>query len=335
MAKQRRRKGRSISGIIVLDKAVGLSSNMALQEVKWLFEANKAGHTGSLDPLATGVLPLCLGEATKVSQFLLNSDKRYRARIKLGIRTDSADSEGQVIAQCDEVNVSREQVEQALQSFKGETQQIPPMHSALKVDGVPLYKLAREGKTISREARSICVYELELTDFQGDEIELEITCSKGTYIRTIADDLGQDLGCGAHIIALRRLQAGAFTEADCVSTDALREVKEKHGMDRLDQNLIPMDRAIEDLPEVNLPNIAASQFKNGQSVLVRHLPEEGLVRLYEEEQFIGIGCIDDDGKVFKIGDYIKFEKGSEHSSFSKTGCTLLVILYGGTNELIN
>lgn len=297
MAKQRRRKGRSISGIIVLDKAVGLSSNMALQEVKWLFEANKAGHTGSLDPLATGVLPLCLGEATKVSQFLLNSDKRYRARIKLGIRTDSADSEGQVIAQCDEVNVSREQVEQALQSFKGETQQIPPMHSALKVDGVPLYKLAREGKTIPREARSICVYELELTDFQGDEIELEITCSKGTYIRTIADDLGQDLGCGAHIIALRRLQAGAFTEADCVSTDALREVKEKHGMDRLDQNLIPMDRAIEDLPEVNLPSIAASQFKNGQSVLVRHLPEEGLVRLYEEEQFIGIGCIDDDGKV--------------------------------------
>jgi tRNA pseudouridine55 synthase len=268
-----------------------------LQEVKWLFEANKAGHTGSLDPLATGVLPLCLGEATKVSQFLLNSDKRYRARIKLGIRTDSADSEGQVIAQCDEVNVSREQVEQALQSFKGETQQIPPMHSALKVDGVPLYKLAREGKTIPREARSICVYELELTDFQGDEIELEITCSKGTYIRTIADDLGQDLGCGAHIIALRRLQAGAFTEADCVSTDALREVKEKHGMDRLDQNLIPMDRAIEDLPEVNLPSIAASQFKNGQSVLVRHLPEEGLVRLYEEEQFIGIGCIDDDGKV--------------------------------------
>ena len=297
MAKQRRRKGRSISGIIVLDKAVGLSSNMALQEVKWLFEANKAGHTGSLDPLATGVLPLCLGEATKVSQFLLNSDKRYRARIKLGIRTDSADSEGQIIAQCDGVNVSRKQVEQALQSFKGETQQIPPMHSALKVDGVPLYKLAREGKTIPREARSICVYELELTDFQGDEIELEITCSKGTYIRTIADDLGQDLGCGAHIIALRRLQAGAFTEADCVSTDVLREVKEKHGMDRLDQNLIPMDRAIEDLPEVNLPSIAASQFKNGQSVLVRHLPEEGLVRLYEEEQFIGIGCIDDDGKV--------------------------------------
>lgn len=297
MAKQRRRKGRIISGIIVLDKAVGLSSNKALQEVKWLFEANKAGHTGSLDPLATGVLPLCLGEATKVSQFLLNSDKRYRARIKLGIRTDSADSEGQIIAQCDGVNVSRKQVEQALQSFKGETQQIPPMHSALKVDGVPLYKLAREGKTIPREARSICVYELELTDFQGDEIELEITCSKGTYIRTIADDLGQDLGCGAHIIALRRLQAGAFTEADCVSTDVLREVKEKHGMDRLDQNLIPMDRAIEDLPEVNLPSIAASQFKNGQSVLVRHLPEEGLVRLYEEEQFIGIGCIDDDGKV--------------------------------------
>jgi tRNA pseudouridine55 synthase len=171
------------------------------------------------------------------------------------------------------------------------------MYSALKVNGVPLYKMARKGQTIEREARRITVYSIELTAFEGDELELEIACSKGTYIRTIADDLGQALGCGAHIIALRRTQAGAFTEADCITTQALIEECEAGGLSVIDEHLIPMDKAIEDLPEVVLPSITASFIKNGQPVLVRHLPEEGLVRLYEEEQFIGIGCIDDDGKV--------------------------------------
>lgn len=294
---KRRRKGRNISGIVVLDKAKGLSSNGALQEVKRLYDANKAGHTGSLDPLATGVLPLCFGEATKVSQFLLNSDKKYRARVKLGVRTDSGDSEGIVIDSCEDIDLNRKDIEKALCKFEGEIDQIPPMHSALKVNGVPLYKLARKGETIEREPRRITVYSIELTEFEADELELEIACSKGTYIRTIADDLGQLLGCGAHIIALRRTQAGVFTEQDCVDIESLRTEKEASGFDLLDQHLIPMDEAIAHLPEVILPGATASFIKNGQPVLVRHLPEEGLVRLYEEEQFIGIGCIDDDGMV--------------------------------------
>lgn len=293
----KRKKGRSIDGIVVLDKAIGISSNRALQEVKRIFDAQKAGHTGSLDPLATGVLPLCLGEATKVSQFLLDSDKKYRARLKLGIRTDSGDSEGEEIDKHVDFQLSERQVNEALVAFRGEIEQVPPMHSALKVNGVPLYKMARKGESIEREPRRITVYSIELTAFDGDELELEIACSKGTYIRTIADDLGQALGCGAHIIALRRTQAGAFTEADCITTQALQEEREQRGLTAIDERLIPMDKAIEDLPEVVLPSITASFVKNGQPVLVRHLPEEGLVRLYDQEQFIGIGCIDDDGMV--------------------------------------
>ena len=294
---RRKAKGRDIHGIVVLDKVAGISSNSALQEVKRIFEANKAGHTGSLDPLATGVLPLCLGEATKVSQFLLDSDKKYLARVRLGIRTDSGDSEGNIIEQQDAVNVTRQQVEQALENFRGEIEQLPPMHSALKVDGVPLYKLARQGISIEREPRLVTIYAIALTQFEGDELELEIACSKGTYIRTIADDLGQMLGCGAHIIALRRTQAGAFTEANCVSAEALTQEKELSGLGAIDQHLIAMDRAVSNLPEVRLPSDTAGFVKHGQAVLIPHLPAEGLVRLYEDEQFIGIGVIDDDGKV--------------------------------------
>ena len=297
MGNRRRKQGRNINGIVVLDKAKGLSSNAALQEIKNIYEANKAGHTGSLDPLATGVLALCLGEATKVSQFLLDSDKKYRARIKLGIRTDSGDSDGAVIESRVGFKVNRKKLAREVQRFEGEIEQLPPMYSALKVNGVPLYKLARRGVTVERELRKVTVYSIEMTKFEDDELELEIACSKGTYIRTIADDLGQALGCGAHIVALRRLQAGVFTEEDCVTADFLNKEKQIFGIDRIDELLIPMDRAVIDLPEVVLPSITASSVKNGQAVLVRHLPDKGLVRLYEEEQFIGIGTIDDDGKV--------------------------------------
>ena len=297
MSRQRRRRVRNISGIVVLDKANGLSSNAALQEVKRLYEANKAGHAGSLDPLATGVLPVCLGEATKVSQFLLDSDKRYRTRIKLGIRTDTGDSEGAIIERNEGISVSRKAVERALTKFKGEVEQVPPMHSAIKMNGVPLYKLARKGITVEREPRLVTLYQICLVEFVNSELELEISCSKGTYIRTIADDLGQELGCGAHVIELRRTQAGVFTEKDSISAEELALEKENRGLDKIDQFLIPMDRAIQDLPEVNLPSITASHVKNGQAVLVRHLPKNGLVRMYEDEQFIGIGSIDDDGKV--------------------------------------
>jgi tRNA pseudouridine55 synthase len=282
---------------VVLDKANGLSSNAALQEVKRLYEANKAGHAGSLDPLATGVLPVCLGEATKVSQFLLDSDKRYRTRIKLGIRTDTGDSEGSIIERNEGISISRKAIERALTKFKGEVEQVPPMHSAIKMNGVPLYKLARKGITVEREPRLVTLYQICLVEFVNSELELEISCSKGTYIRTIADDLGQELGCGAHVIELRRTQAGVFTEKDSISAEELVLEKENRGLDKIDQFLIPMDRAIQDLPEVNLPSITASHVKNGQAVLVRHLPKNGLVRMYEDEQFIGIGSIDDDGKV--------------------------------------
>ena len=297
MSTQRRCRVRNISGIVVLDKANGLSSNAALQEVKRLYEANKAGHAGSLDPLATGVLPVCLGEATKVSQFLLDSDKCYRARIKLGIRTDTGDSEGSIIERNAGISVSRKAIERALTKFKGEIEQVPPMHSAIKMNGVPLYKLARKGIVVEREPRLVTLYQVCLVEFVNSELELEISCSKGTYIRTIADDLGQELGCGAHVIELRRTQAGVFTEKDSISAEELALEKENRGLDKIDQFLIPMDRAIQDLPEVNLPSITASHVKNGQAVLVRHLPKNGLVRMYEDELFIGIGSIDDDGKV--------------------------------------
>lgn len=286
-------------GIVVLDKALGGSSNHALQQVKRLFDANKAGHTGALDPLATGVLPLCLGEATKVSQFLLDSDKAYRARIKLGVRTDTADSEGEVIAKADAEAVTEAQIKSALTQFEGDIEQVPPMYSALKRDGQPLYKLAREGKTVEREPRAITVYSIELTDFdpQSQELEIEVDCSKGTYIRTIADDLGQIIGCGAHIIALRRLKAGAFTLADSQSLEELEAAKQADGFNAIDAMLMPMDKAIDTLPAVHLPAYTAQFLKQGQAVQVNKPPADGLLRLYEDEEFLGIGIIDDDGKV--------------------------------------
>ncbi len=286
-------------GIVVLDKALGGSSNHALQQVKRLFDANKAGHTGALDPLATGVLPLCLGEATKISQFLLDSDKAYRARIKLGVRTDTADSEGEVIATADAGAVTEAQIKNALTQFEGDIEQVPPMYSALKRDGQPLYKLAREGKTVEREPRAITVYSIELTDFdpQSQELEIEVDCSKGTYIRTIADDLGQIIGCGAHIIALRRLKAGAFTLADSQSLEELEAAKQADGFTAIDAMLMPMDKAIDTLPAVHLPAYTAQFLKQGQAVQVNKPPADGLLRLYEDEEFLGIGIIDDDGKV--------------------------------------
>jgi tRNA pseudouridine55 synthase len=240
-----------------------------------------------------------LGEATKVSQFLLDSDKAYRARIKLGERTDTADSEGEVIAKVENFTLDEAAVRTALRGFEGEIEQVPPMYSALKQDGQPLYKLARQGKTVERKARAITVYAIELTDFDADanEIEIEVDCSKGTYIRTIADDLGQILGCGGHIIALRRLRAGAFSIEESVTLEALAAAKEAGGFDAIDAHLMPMDKAVDVLPAVQLPSFTAKFLKNGQPVQVRHAPAEGLVRLYEEGEFIGIGSIDDDSNV--------------------------------------
>jgi tRNA pseudouridine55 synthase len=302
LTQRRRQRGRDITGIIVLDKAKGASSNACLQEVKRLFGAEKAGHTGALDPLATGVLPLCFGEATKISQFLLDSDKRYRTRVKFGVRTDTADSEGAVISERSVAGLTRERVLEELEQFRGDIEQTPPMYSALKHQGTPLYKLARAGQEVERQARPVTIYALELlsyaeSDGEGTTAELEIFCSKGTYIRSIADDLGEALGCGAHVTELRRLQAGAFGESQCVSIERLRELKDAGGLEAIDQLLVPADEAVAELPKVVLPSVTADYVKQGQAVLVRHLPDSGLVRLYDEDEFIGIGIMLEDGRV--------------------------------------
>lgn len=297
LAGQRKQRGRNINGILLLDKPQGMSSNAALQQAKRLFQAAKAGHTGALDPLATGVLPLCFGEATKVSQFLLDADKRYLTRIKLGERTDTADSEGQVISARPVENVTKQVLVNCLSQFKGQIEQLPPMYSALKHKGQPLYKLARAGQEVERKRRLITVHDLILHEFDGNELSLEIRCSKGTYVRTIADDLGEALGCGGHVTELRRLQAGIFRLEDCVTPEMLNEIFEKDGLDGIDKLLRPADQAIGHLPEVRMPTDTAAYIRQGQAVMVRHLPPEGLVRLYDEEEFIGIGEILDDGRV--------------------------------------
>ena len=298
MSKQSRRKrGRNIHGIILLDKPQGESSNASLQKVKRLLNASKAGHTGSLDPLATGVLPLCFGEATKISQFLLDSDKAYRTKIKLGIKTASGDSQSEIVQECEDFSVSEAELKKALEQFRGEIEQIPSMYSALKHEGTPLYKLARQGKSVERKVRKVTIYNLEVLSFTGREVELEIHCSKGTYVRSIADDLGDVLGCGGHVIELRRIKAGPFTLDQCITHEELASQVEKGGESGADNNLIPADLAVTDLPKVSLSIDTAFYVKQGQPVIVSHLPTEGLVRLYEEENFIGIGVILDDGRV--------------------------------------
>jgi len=297
LAKQRR--GRNVNGILVLDKPAGESSNRSLQRVKRLFNASKAGHTGSLDPLATGVLPLCFGEATKISQFLLDADKRYSTTIKLGIKTASGDSQSEVL-KTSEVNLDKKQVEDSLEMFRGEIRQIPSMYSALKHKGVPLYKLARKGEEIERKERVVTVYSLNLLDFRGDEIDLEVHCSKGTYIRMIADDLGDQLGVGGHVTVLRRLQSGPFTLAQSVTMEQLEAAAQGTDPGILDQYLIEADFAVEHLEKVDLPTITADFVRQGQAVIARGLPTSGTVRLYDNGQFIGIGKILDDGRVAPV-----------------------------------
>ena len=293
----RRHKGRNVSGIVLLDKPLGITSNRALQIVKRLYNAAKAGHTGSLDPLATGLLPLCLGEATKVSGFLLDADKSYLATIKLGVKTSSADAEGEIIQIRPVENYSKKQINAAIEPFLGDIEQIPPMHSALKVDGQPLYKLAHQGQIIERKARPVHIFDIEVLRYEGDELDINVICSKGTYIRTLAEDIGDKLGCGAHLSALRRTTSGPFDLEDSVTLDEL-ETLSKYGFEELDALLIPSEDALDDWESVNLSNDAAFYICQGQAVQVAKAPTSGLVRLFSEEQgFIGIGQILDDGRV--------------------------------------
>jgi len=299
-----RRRGRDVHGVLLLDKQQGASSNDVLQKVKRLYNANRAGHTGALDPLATGMLPICLGEATKFSQYLLDSDKRYRVIARLGQRTDTSDADGQVVEERP-VTFTATELASALESFRGNTQQIPSMYSALKYQGKKLYEYARQGIEVPREARPITVYELLFIRHEGDELELEIHCSKGTYIRTIIDDLGEKLGCGAHVIYLRRLAVSRYPIERMVTLEQLQalvqqaEQQDVPAAELLDPLLMPMDSPASDFPVVNIPTVVAAYFKNGQPVRASTTPAEGLVRVTEGEEgkFIGMGEIDDQGRV--------------------------------------
>ncbi|UTZ27180.1 tRNA pseudouridine(55) synthase TruB [Vibrio campbellii] len=300
----RRRKGRPINGVILLDKPTGISSNDALQKVKRIYFAEKAGHTGALDPLATGMLPICLGEATKFSQFLLDSDKRYRVIAKLGERTDTSDSDGEVV-ETRPIDVNLEKLEACIDTFRGESDQVPSMFSALKYQGKPLYEYARKGIEVPRESRKITVYEIVLHRFEGDEVEMEVHCSKGTYIRTIVDDLGEMLGCGAHVTMLRRTGVAKYPYEKMVTLEQLNELLEQAHRDEvapkelLDPLLLPMDTAVEDLPEVNLNAELTNLVQHGMPVQVLGAPEGTPIRMTsgEDNLFIGVAEVNDDGKV--------------------------------------
>ena len=275
-----RKKGRDIHGVFLLDKPQGMSSNDILQKVKRIFQANKAGHTGALDPLATGMLPICLGEATKFSQFLLDSDKRYQVTAKLGERTDTSDAEGQVV-ETKVVNVTEGDIQQALAQFRGDILQVPTMFSALKHQGKPLYEYARAGITVEREARPITIFELKFIAYEAPFLTLEVHCSKGTYIRTLVDDLGEVLGCGAHVTVLRRLAVADYPIAAMMSYADLQNMAENQPLDELDKLLLPMDTAVSTLPKINLNEQQTKAVGFGQRVKFENVEQMyGLVRLF-------------------------------------------------------
>jgi tRNA pseudouridine55 synthase len=294
---RRGQPGRDVSGILLLDKPVGVTSNQALQAVKRLYHARKAGHTGSLDPLATGLLPLCLGEATKISAYLLDADKRYWVRVRLGTVTTTGDAEGEVVETRPVVGIDEARVREVLAGFLGTIRQLPPMYSALKHQGQRLYKLAREGVEVEREPRAVTIHAIMLLHLDGEEFEMEVHCSKGTYVRTLAEDIGAALDCGGYVSALRRTGVGPYLADRMVDLPEI-ERRAEEGLEALDALLLPVDSAVGHWPEVKLSEDAAYYLKLGQPVLVPRAPPNGWLRLYDARgRFLGVGEIDDDGKV--------------------------------------
>ena len=290
-----RKRGRDIDGVFLLDKPQGMSSNDIMQKVKRLFQANKAGHSGALDPLATGMLPICLGEATKFSQFLLDADKRYVVTAKLGERTDTSDAEGQVV-ETRPVNVETSQILIALEQFRGDILQVPTMFSALKHNGKPLYEYARAGITVEREARPITIFELNFIEYQAPFLTLEVHCSKGTYIRTLVDDLGEVLGCGAHVTVLRRTAVADYPAEKMMTWDALQALAEQGD---LDQHLLPIDTAVSKLPALKLNAEQSKGIGFGQRVkFANEAKLRGQVRLFSDKNiFLGVALIDDNNVI--------------------------------------
>ena len=290
----RRKTGRDIDGMLLLDKSPGMSSNGAVQKVKRLFQANKIGHTGSLDPIATGLLPLCLGEATKLSGFLLNTDKRYYVRVRLGRTTTTADIEGDTVDEKPVPVFDESILDAILQRFRGETDQVPPMYSALKQGGQRLYDLARKGVEVPREPRKVSIYELCLLEFGANYLDLEVHCSKGTYIRSLAVDIGESLGCGGHVEQLRRLAVGKFDLGQAVPLSRLEALSDEERMSLL----LPLSAIADELPLFNLPDELAFFLRRGQAVFVPKLAVGGVLRLFTREgAFLGIGEVTDDGMI--------------------------------------
>ena len=302
---RRRNRGRSVNGIFLLDKPQGLSSNQALQRVKNIFDANKAGHTGALDPLATGVLPICLGEATKFSQFLLDSDKHYLSTFTLGVSTETGDSEGAILNDQDASAITEQQIEAAIADFCGDIKQVPSMYSALKHNGQPLYKLARQGIEIEREARDITVFSYQILAYRPGpqaQLDVQLHVSKGTYVRSLAEDLGKALGCGAHVSALRRNIAGPFSDSEVITLPELQAMAENADPSDLDQLLKPMDIPVADRMAVELSATVAAYFQLGQPVMSTQAFREGqegdIVRVFREGgAFLGVATVTDDGKI--------------------------------------
>lgn len=291
----KRQSGRDVHGILLLNKPVGIGSNAALQRVKRLFQAKKAGHTGSLDKLASGLLPICLGEATKLSGFLLEADKHYRAQITLGVTTTTGDAEGDILHIRPTDGIDRKKIDTVVQLFMGSIQQVPPMHSAIKYHGQALYKLAHQGKVVERQARSVMIYTLIVHNWVFNQIEIEVHCSKGTYIRTLAEDIGEALGCGAYLSALHRVRVGDYY--DMVDFETLEHHIHK-GFETLDNLLIPMHTALKHWPEIRLSAELTYYIRQGHAVQVPNAPTNGRVKLFTDNaDFLGIGQILDDGRI--------------------------------------
>ena len=297
MARHREAK-KNINGILLLDKPLGISSNKALQSVKTLYGARKAGHTGSLDPLASGMLPLCFGEATKFSQYLLDANKCYRVTGRLGIKTTTADREGEIIKQVDDFSLDLAQLEKVLTQFRGEIEQVPSMYSALKHNGTPLYKLARQGIEVERPARKVTIFELKLLDFDGASFSLEVKCSKGTYIRNLVEDIGDELNLGAHVSELRRLYTDPYIDYPMVTMDSLAQLAQEKEMDKMMALILPIESILINYPTLSLDESLAYFIRNGQSILHSGAPEHGYVRLLnQDEKLLGIGEVTEDGRV--------------------------------------
>ncbi len=277
---------RPLDGVLLFDKPLELSSNTALQKVRRLFQAEKAGHTGTLDPLATGLLPICFGEATKFSMALLNADKTYRALLRLGQTTTTGDAEGEITAE-HPVEVGQAEVDAVLAKFRGEIQQLPPMHSALKHQGKPLYEYIRKGETIERELRSVVIHELLLNSFSGNQMDITVRCSKGTYIRTLAEDIGAALGCGAHLIGLRRTAIAHFDLSNSYNLQQLEEMTEAER----DACILPLESLMPDMPRLQLDAVQVQRLAQGQRLALDTGLPDGKVKLHGPQGFIGVGLL--------------------------------------------